>query len=866
MQVLMKIAEKQRKTRAGFVQLMNYISRDSFKTFGIGINDDKDIAIRQCLINKDLHKKNRDGKDRFTYHEIFSFGVDVGVEKVIDIMLEFCEENFYDKGFNSFFAVHTDTNNIHCHVIADNVNFNTGNMIHSVTQKQFDSMSQKKKDKAETFVYEHQRKLFEDICIKHGLDISLEERYEYMHEQKQKEGRKWLTKEQYRAKKDKDSWTNEIKDKLEQIYKNEDVNEDNIKDIAGKYGLEVTRHNKTNKTITFALLDEQGKRTNQKLKLIQELNKKKRKTQDEVTKDNVKLAIKLDTLETQEKELKKDSTEENIFNYDFFFGGKKKEIEKEETREDIYAFFEREKEKLRLRKEAEAKAKEVKEDIKPVKEVKEDIKPVEEVKEDIKTPVNTYIVEDSKPSDFELEKEYKTEKDILDNFYKTQEENKKEQDSKAKKLEEEVKNIEKAEIQKITESDEVLRRLNIEEQERQQEAKAKKEAEDEENKNSDSTVTNSKSIITESKPKITSDSTITNSEPVITSSKQEEQEEKQDLEPKQESKQVDIDSLLEKVDSYKLIEKYDLFDALPQFKVTLNEESILFDSETGEGDIELAKNLIRAKGDEYRDNIDLKDIRTWEDVKMITTYYYDSYDELNRYNDYNEYSRDTIKQFLEENTSIAEELAYIYNMQDSNSKTYEDTKVASVESVEKQVETKKEQEEEEKQDLESKEKEIAVAEIVESKQVDLDSLISKIDYYKLVKEYSLFDTLPPFQVIGEDLIYDSSSGEGNFELAKELIIDVKGKEYWDNMNVKDIKQWEETGVFTIAYVYDSMDNFKEYNGYEDYSKDTIKQFLTENTTIAEELAKQYMPRDSKKKEQDSKDIEIKKDKDREIDF
>lgn len=667
MQVIYKIAEKQRKTRAGFMQLMDYISRDSFKTFGVGTSDNKNIAIKHYLSNKDLHKKNRDGKDRFTYHVMASFGVDVPIETVIEIMEEFCTENFYDKGFNSFFAVHTDTNNIHCHVIADNVNFETGNMIHSVTQKQYDSMSQKKKEKEETFVYEKQRELFEDICIRHGLDISMEERYEYMHEQKKKEGRKWLTKEQYRAKKDEKSWTNEIKDKLEQIYKNEDITEDNIKDIANKYGLEVTRHNKTNKTITFALLDEQGKRTNQKLKLVQELNKKKRKTQDEVTKDNVKLAIKLDTLETQEKELKKDSTEENIFNYDFFFKGREKEEEKkrEETREDIYAFFEREKEKLRIRKEKEAEAKAKEDEEKKSKPVKEDIKPVE--KEDIKTPVNTYIVEDSKPMNFELEKEYKTEKDILDNFYKTQEDKKKEQDSKAKKLEQEIKDIEKSEIDKITKSDEVLRRLNIEEEERQQEAKAKKETEEK---------------AKEDEEKKDSDSTVTNSEPVITISKQEEQEEKHDLEPKQ---------------------------------------------------------------------------------------------------------------------------------------------------------------------------------------VDPDSLISKIDYYKLVEEYSLFDTLPAFQVVGEDLIYDSSSGEGNFELAKELIINEKGEEFWNNMNPKDITKWEETGLFTVGYI-DNNDNFKEYNGYEDYSKSTIKQFLKENTEVAEELAKQYMPNNSKKKEQDSKDIEIKKDKGREYEL
>ena len=709
MQVIMKIAEKQRKTRAGLRQLFDYISRDSFKTYGTGVSDKKEIAFKQFLVNKELYDKNREGKDRFTYHQILSFGADVDKEKILEIVEEYCEVNFYDKGFNSFFAIHTDTDNIHCHVIADNVNFNTGNMIHSVTEKQYESMSQKKKDKAETFVYEHQRKLFEDICIAHGLEISYEERYEYMHEQKQKEGRKWLSKEQYRAKKDEKSWTNEIKDKLEQIYKNEDVNEDNIKDIAGKYGLEVTRHNKDKKYITFALLDEQGKRTNQKLKLVQELNKKKRKSQKELTEDTVKLGIKLDTLEVQERELKKDSSE-NVFNYDNFFGGKKKEeIEKEETREDIYAFFEREKEKLRIRKEKEAEEK--------AKEDEE--KKSKPVKEDIKTPVNTYIVEDSKPSDFELEKEYQTYKDTLDNFYKDQEEKKKEQDSKAKALEQEIKDIEKAEIDKITQADEVLRRLNIEEEERQQEAKAKKEQEE--------------------KAK---------------------QEEETDLE------------MIDEIDRTDEEKEIEVAEVESKQEIT-NSESVITNS----------KPLIT-------------------DSEPIIT----------------------------------------------NSVTDSDYTITN----------SKQEEQEEKEDLESKDPK-------ESKQVDLDSLMSKIDSYKLVEKYDLYNTLPAFQVIQEDIIYDSSSGEGDTYLAKSLIIDVKGEEYWDNMNVKDIKQWDNTGLFTIYYT-DSMDNFKEYAGYEDYSKSTIKQFLKENTTITEELAKQYMPTDSKKKEQDSKDIEIKKDKDREIDF
>lgn len=785
MQVIYKIAEKQRKTRAGFMQLMDYISRDSFKTFGVGTSDNKNIAIKHYLSNKDLHKKNRDGKDRFTYHVMASFGVDVPIETVIEIMEEFCTENFYDKGFNSFFAVHTDTNNIHCHVIADNVNFETGNMIHSVTEKQYESMSQKKKDKAETFVYEHQRKLFEDICIKHGLDISLEERYEYMHEQKVKEGRKWLTKEQYRAKQDKDSWTNEIKDKLEQIYKNEDVNEDNIKDIANKYGLEVTRHNRDKKYITFALLDEQGKRTNQKLKLMQELNKKKRKTQDEVTKDNVKLAVKLDTLEVQEKELKKDSDDENIFIYDNFFF-KRKEIEKEQ----------------------------------------------EEVKE------VTYTVEDStKSKDFEKEKEYKN---ILDNFYEEQEEKKKEQDSKAKKLEEEVKDLEKAEIDKITQADEVLRHLNIEEQERQQEEKAKQEEEKKvtvADEDDDLMSTLEKvSIAISKKPQI-------DNRPVIFSRLKDFKEITDELETLEFQRdhrltyssmdvEKDFDNAVH-LAFYSIIKKIEFNNDKEVNRAYEIMENINNDSESIRRNLDLVNQLIIDNEKEYQR---LKK-NNWREEETETTKTNDEEKEI-------EVAEVESKQEITNSESVITYSKPII--------TVSDYTVTNSEPV---ITSSKQEEQEEKQDLDSK----------ESKQVDLDSLMSKIDYYKLVEEYDLFDTLPPFQVITDDVLFNSETGEGDIYLAKSLIENQKGEEYWKNMNVKDIKQWDNTGLFTIYYT-DSMDNFKEYQGYEDYSKSTIKQFLEENTTITEELAKQYMPRDSKKKEQDSKDIEIKKDKGREYEL
>lgn len=640
MQVIYKIAEKQRKTRAGFMQLMDYISRDSFKTFGVGVSDDKDIASRQYLINKDLYDKNRDGKDRFTYHVMASFGVDVPLEKVIEIVEEFCTENFYDKGFNSFFAVHTDTNNIHCHIIADNVNFNTGNMIHSVTEKQYESMSQKKKDKAETFVYEHQRKLFEDICIRHGLDISLEERYEYMHEQKKKEGRKWLTKEQYRAKKDKDSWSNEIKDKLEQIYKNEDVNEDNIKDIANKYGLEVTRHNRDKKYITFALLDEQGKRTNQKLKLVQELNKKKRKSQKELTEDTVKLGIKLDTLEVQERELKKDSSE-NVFNYDNFFKVKEKEKEQEE---------ERKREQEKAKREQEEKARLEQEKIKKQREERARAEAEEKAR----------LEREKKEAEAEKERLERIEKAKLEEFYRKQQEEKEKEIARQKALEEELKEKERLEAEARANAEKERLRLEQEERAREQEAKAKREAEEKARREAEKKVAEveSKEEITSSKP------IITDSDYTITNSKQEEQEEKQDLE----SKQVDLDSLIEKIDSYKLVEEYNLYDTLPAFQIITDE--LIYDS-SGEGDIELAKSLIEnQKGEEYWDNMNVKDITKWEDTELFTIAYTNINDDIQEYKGFKDYSKSTIKQFLEENTTIAEELAKQYMQeQDSKSKT-----------------------------------------------------------------------------------------------------------------------------------------------------------------------------------------------------
>ena len=139
MKAVLKIAEKQRKTKAGLKQIFNYITREDalYRSYGIGVSDDKEIAFRQFMLNKNLWGKNKDKINRFCQQEILSFESGTDPELVKEIVLEYCKRSYQDKNFNSFFAIHVDTNNIHAHILSDNVNFENGMMMQSLTEKQY---------------------------------------------------------------------------------------------------------------------------------------------------------------------------------------------------------------------------------------------------------------------------------------------------------------------------------------------------------------------------------------------------------------------------------------------------------------------------------------------------------------------------------------------------------------------------------------------------------------------------------------------------------------------------------------------------------------------------------------------------------
>ena len=375
MQLVMKIAEEKRMNSKGMKALFNYIARESgvYKTIGIGMSDDKDKAFKQTQANKKRFNKAIDDKMRFCFHEIISLEYGADKELALKIGIEYCQKEYEEKGYNCFIGVHTDTKNTHIHILIDTVNFRNGKMLQSLTENQLEKVPERE-NLEEVHIYERQRKLVEDIAIANGYQIEDNKRYEYMHEAKKhdKNARKWLTKNQYKVfKQDEEkSWRNEIANKVKEMYKRLDITEDNIEEIAKEYNLEVTRHNKKNKTITFALLDEDGKATKQRLKLIEALSQKvgKNKLKEE-DKDNVKLGVKLERLHDQEKG--NFTSETNPFDYNNFFRDRTKEIENNREFEEFVKEIEAEeleKELEKLMKEKEKTIKEVAENLIEAKE------------------------------------------------------------------------------------------------------------------------------------------------------------------------------------------------------------------------------------------------------------------------------------------------------------------------------------------------------------------------------------------------------------------------------------------------------------------------------------------------------------------
>lgn len=745
MQIIFKIGEFKPKTKADLTNVFNYITRKSavYKARGIGVSSNPKIAVRQFMINKRKYKKAEDNKNRFAYHEILSFEAGTDPELAYKITEDYCKNLHYKKGFNCYFSIQTDTDNVHAHIIVDSVNFKTGNMLLSENEKELEKRPELK-NKIEFYSLEQQMKFAEDMAIKNGYIIEDEKRYAFMHEAKKndKNARKWLTKNQYQAfkreqEKDEDkSWRNVIKEKIEAMYKRADITEQNIGEIAREYDLEVTRHNTEKQTITFALLDSEGKRTKQRLKLVEQLKKKKKKG-EEIAEEDVKLAIKMERLEEQERG-NFANEDMNIFTYSNFFRNREKEKDLEQDNKELLEIL------------------------------------------------------DIKDKDKELEKDKVLEKE-------------KELHSTSK---EEVAVADEKASTKASTDDDLMSSLE------------------------------KIAIALSKKPKI-------DNRPVIFDRLKDFKEITSELELLEFQRDHRLTYNSEDIEKDFKNDVYLAFHSLISRKVKFNNKK------EADRANDIMENISKNTTDEsIRRNLELVNQLIIDNKK--------EYERLKK----NNWREEVAVEDIETETNKLTELE-VPKIDNPNNLTKDNivrnTEEIEVTEIEAETKTNKlTQLEVPKNDTPNK---ITNNEIVRNiEEMELELSIKKLSnhYGDIIEKYNLYDSLPAFQVYTNEIIFDI---ESNYNNAGDYITDLKGIEFWDNMAIKDIREWEKlkSDDEEISIIYKDKDNeFTEFTDYTEYAEETVVNYLKKHREKIKDLELEYRPASQVNKTKDTDNIDIEK--------
>ena len=757
MQIIFKIGEFKPKTKADLTNIFNYITRESavYKAKGIGVSSNPKIAVRQFMINKRKYKKAEDNKNRFAYHEILSFEAGTDPELAYKITEDYCKNLHYKKGFNCYFSIQTDTDNVHAHIIVDSVNFKTGNMLISENEKELEKRPELK-NKIEFYSLEQQMKFAEDMAIKNGYQIEDEKRYAFMHEAKKtdKNARKWLTKNQYQAfkkeqEKDEDkSWRNVIKEKIEEMYKRSDITEQNIGEISKEYGLEVTRHNAEKQTITFALLDTEGKRTKQRLKLVEQINKKKKKG-EEVAEEDIKLAIKMERLEEQERG-NFANEDMNIFTYSNFFRNREKEKTIEEDKELLEILDIKDKELEKEKVLEKEKEKELHSTSKSKEEVKTDDDDLMSTLEKIAIALSKKPKYNNRPVIFNRLKDFK---EITD----------------------EVETLEFQGDHRLTYS-----------------------SEDIEKDFNNAVYLAFHSLI---------------------------------------SRKVEFNNEKEADRANEIMENV---------KKDTTDENI-------RRNLELVNELIKDNQKEYER---LKK-NNWEETadEEIEVTEIDQVTETNKLTELESPKIDTPNNLTKDNIVRSKS-------EDKPKKDFFDYIDEEIEVAEIEQETKTNkltQLEVPKNDTPNN---LTKDNIVRNdEEIELELSIKKLsDYYpNIIEKYDLYDSLPAFQVYTNDeLLIDT---ENNYNNASDYVTDLKGIEFWDNMAIKDIRDWEKLKADNnkISIIYKDKDNeFTEFKDYTEYAEETVVNYLKKRKEKIKDLEQEYRPASQVNKTKDTDNIDIEK--------
>ena len=353
---------------------------------------------------------------------------------------------------------------------------------------------------------------------------------------------------------------------------------------------------------------------------------------------------------------------------------------------------------------------------------------------------------------------------------------------------------------------------------------------------------------------------------------------------------------------------FDFGEVLPPFQV-YNSNEMFYDSgtqELGETTETFMKSLV---GEMAWDFMNVDNIIEWYQVaeehpNTFKIVYFEKNDkgeyddnsikDFTCYNDYADYSEKAIKESLEdtlrhnpslykrieENVIAVQKEAGVYQEKTFGDVKFHEIAVEKEEVKEKEVEQEIDEEESKLQNLKD------YLESAVNVENEIDKFSDKMEV--IVDKLDLIDKLPVFKVMTEEgILYSSDKGsvdfqdkDGNmvYERTKlfDEIKDKMGEEFFNNMNMNDIRDWENfKNNSDITLVYDSYGEegdyrLKEYSDFNSYAKETIKPFLVQEISKNPELGdilKENIIKDDKVKENNKeiKEKEVAKD-DREMDF
>ena len=238
------------QTPGSLKRILEYVTRkgkdqsEVYKAYGVGLNDNIDIAFKEIMFNKRAFDKI-DGRQYKHYAISYPPGFN-DLETIEKIATRFVEENFLNRGFKCYVAIHTDKDHYHTHIIADSVNFLTGYKIQEMTEKQLlkDRYKDKKLEDWEVRLEELKVNL-EEISLEYGVPSP----------ERNKDKSKSINigkMSKYKALEKKNSWRNYISKSWEEVILETTTTAENLEQKLKEKGIYFNRFNAENKSLTLA--------------------------------------------------------------------------------------------------------------------------------------------------------------------------------------------------------------------------------------------------------------------------------------------------------------------------------------------------------------------------------------------------------------------------------------------------------------------------------------------------------------------------------------------------------------------------------------------------------------------------------------